>query len=153
MKPFKRIAALTTVLQHRSNVVQAHIARERQALAAIDQEIDLHAQAIARLREELAATLAPSGVLRRTELMRVRGKQAVGRFQIACRQLDIAELEDSRQQARQALAVAQEQAMALVHRQRKHQTWLHGIRTQHQLEQERRVEVETMERVGNEYDR
>lgn len=153
MKPSKRIAALSTVLVHRASAIHAQLARERQHLGAIEHEIDTHTNAIAHLRDELVTTLTPSGVVRRNALMRIRGQQAVGRFQIACHQLEVTELEASRNEAREAIAKAQSAATALRRRQKKHEKWMCRMRAQRLLRQDLQMESETMERVGYDHDR
>ncbi|WP_407973171.1 BsaT protein (plasmid) [Burkholderia pyrrocinia] len=153
MKPSKRIAAFTSVLRHRSNAMRAQMASEQRVLTDIEREMNGHVEAIARLREELAASLTPSGPLHRGVLMRIRGKQAVGRFQIACHRLEIAELEARRSQSEQSLSTSQRAAATLERRQRKHQVWMRQVRKHRLLQQDRRTETDTMERIGYEFNR
>ncbi|WP_175924618.1 hypothetical protein [Burkholderia latens] len=153
MKPYKRIAALTTVLRRRSAAMRTQMAQDRRAMDELERQLKTRAESIATLKEELAAKLTPTGALRRDVLMRMRGRQAVGRYKIACLKLEIAEFESQLRQMEQAFATIKREMVTLERRQNTHEAWVRRVRREDALRQENHTEAEMMERAGYEFNR
>ncbi|AGK51228.1 putative surface presentation of antigens protein [Burkholderia thailandensis MSMB121] len=148
MKRLDGARRLLAVLERRGDALRRQAARERDALAALDRQIAERCATIARLRERLAAS-APPKPYARSELMRVRGKQAVIRYEIACREIEASDLRERRQAAEQALRGSQAAALALERRRNAHRDWLARRRIENERLRESAAYADITEGAGH----
>ncbi|KVD73620.1 BsaT protein [Burkholderia sp. ABCPW 14] len=148
MKRLDGARRLLAVLDRRGDALRRQAARERDALAGLDARIAEQRAAIARLRERLAAS-APPKPYARSELMRVRGKQAAIRFEIACKAVETDDLLERRQAAEQALRDSLAAALALERRRNKHRDWLARRRIENDRLRESAADADITEGAGH----
>ncbi|AOJ73539.1 MULTISPECIES: hypothetical protein [Burkholderia] len=144
MKRLGDARRLIAVLERREWSVRQQAERERKGLSNLDARIVEHRASIERLRDRLAATAPPKSYAR-AELMRVRGKQAAIRFEIACKQIEADDLLEQRLAAERALRESLAAALALERRQNKHRNWLARRRLENDLLHELAIEAEIIE--------
>ncbi|MDN7674947.1 BsaT protein [Burkholderia oklahomensis] len=150
MKRLDGARRLVAVLDRRGDALRRQAARERDALASLDARIAEQRAAIAHLRERLAAS-APPKPYARSELMRVRGKQAAIRHEIACKQIEGDDLLERRQAVEQALRDSLAAALALERRRNKHRDWLTRCRSENERLRESAAEADITEGAGHEF--
>ncbi|KVP66712.1 BsaT protein [Burkholderia ubonensis] len=148
MKRLDSAARLIAVLERRGDALRRQAARERGALAALDGQIAELRAAHAHLCERLAAS-APPKPYTRSELMRVRGKQAAIRHEIACGQIEADELLERRQAAEQALRDSLAAALSFERRRDAHRDWLARRRIENERLREAAAEADITEGAGH----
>lgn len=148
MKRLDGARRLLAVLERRGDALRRQAARERGALAALDARIAERRAAIAQLCERLAASVPPRPYAR-SELMRVRGKQAAIRHAIACQQIEVDDLLERRQAAEQALRDSLAAALGLERRRNAHRDWLARRRIETERRRESAAEAHITEGAGH----
>ncbi|KWK77689.1 hypothetical protein [Burkholderia ubonensis] len=144
MNRFADAKRLLVLLERRSIKQQQNVQRQRDELVKLDMELVENRAAIARLRDRLAGNAQQTQFVR-SELMRVRSKQAVIGFEIACKIIEEAELIERREDVEAALHTAQKVVMALKQRQQKHCDWFAQRRIERDMQRESAMESDILE--------
>lgn len=136
------------LLGRRAAAKRREVRRHGDELFRVDGEIAAKEEAVRQLTDELKRR---SGYRRfeRFELLRERGRQAVLRFEIACRRMEAGDLQQSRSQIEAQMMESRQAASALERRQSRHRDWLAKEQLRHDLLRESRIEAETMEGRGH----
>ncbi|QCU48610.1 BsaT protein [Burkholderia pseudomallei] len=147
MKRLDGARRLLAVLERRGDALRRQ-ARARTRRSALDARIAERRAAIAQLCERLAARVPPRPYAR-SELMRVRGKQAAIRHAIACQQIEVDDLLERRQAAEQALRDSLAAALGLERRRNAHRDRLARRRIETERRRESAAEADITEGAGH----